>query len=782
MGEGEPALVIETAGRPVRTVVAEGSAHGTIRSHMYRQSHSGSMQPGQEAAFCSLLWVKGGVTRIEGWKRWQSDAQTARCDREGPHSGAYSLKLVNTGEKWRCLRQILPQLEPGATYRVSGWVRTNGKVAGNIELRDPSLGRVIVAARRASEEAWTRIEFEFDGPPKGHVAELWLLHDTYKVAGGIAWFDDLEVAKTTDPTRNLLTNAGFETQGAVARLMAEYALRGLADGCAIVTNGSNYWLSGCASDARVRDFSPAASVRVTATAFNISPTNIALVHGTALTWGEKLFASDKPVSIEVDMNTGSGVIEAAENSAVSFAAEGAKIIVAGKQIRSRQVGDMVQLSVPAGRHELEIRAPRASGLLVSAKRIWEDAKRPGASGARDLPGTVLQPAWKWRDSAIDGRPNAARMADLNGDGQAETVVGLSDGTTVVLSPDGKEICRHKAEGAVNDVACVDLNRDGKLEVLSACDDFKVYATDLAGQVIWVFNNENLEITNKMAGALGIGRYVSSEGEFVALEIADIDGDGANEILAGAKAFRHGGRRVYGTLWVLSLEGKQLWHVFNFGGTVDSVDCADIDGDAKLEIALGTGGGTYGRHQYLVDSKGGHIATYTAPYGEKRVAFARMRAGESPALVRLERTDGTIWVHTSGRKPGHWWTYTSSGLSTTGPVITDFDGDGTEEVLIAGASGDVYLLADAAEGHLVWRTNVGSPVTCLRATKLNGLGRIVVGTRGGTLIILDDRGKVLAHADVGSDVVSMAIGPQGKCATVGLADGHTVHTALESRDT
>jgi len=781
VGAGEPALVIETTGRPVRTVIAEGSAHGTVGSHMYRQSHSGSMQPGQEAAFCSLLWVKGGVTEIEGWKRWQSDAQTARCDPEESHSGSYSLKLVNTGEMWRCLRQAVPQLEPRAKYRVRGWVRANGKVAGSIELRDPGLKKAVVAKRGASEEAWTRIEFEFDGPPKGHTAELWLLHDTYKAAGGIAWFDDLEVAKATEPTENLLTNASFEAQGDVARVMAQYALRGLADGCAIVANGSSYWLAGCASGAQTRDFSPAPGVRVAAKAFNISPTNIALVGGTALTWGDRLFASDKPVSIGVDMITGNGVIEATESSVASFAAEGATIMVAGKETRSRRVGGMVQLSVPAGRHELEIRAPRTSELLASAERIWEVAERPAASGARDLPGTVLEPTWRWRDTAIDGRPNALEMADLNRDGFAETVVGLSDGTTVVLSPDGKEICRHKAEGAVNDVACVDLNRDGKLELLSACDDSKVYATDLSGQVIWVFNNENLEITNKMAGALGIGRYASSEGEFVTLKIADIDGDGTDEILAGAKAFMHGRRRVYGTLWVLSLEGQQLWHVFNFGGTVDSIDCADIDGDGQLEIALGTGGGTYGRHQYLVDSKGGHIATYTAPYGEKLVAFARMRTGKPPALVRLERTDGTVWVHTSGKEPAHWWTYTSSGLSTTGPVVTDFDGDGAEEVLIAGASGDVYLLADAAEGHLVWRTNVGSPVTCLRAAELNSLDRILVGTRGGALIILDSHSKVLAHVSVGSDVVSMVIAPDGKWAMAGLADGHTVAIALEVKE-
>jgi len=758
VGEGQPALVIETTGSPTLAVSGEKSAHGTVGSHMYRQGRSATMEPGETASFCSLLWVKGGTARLEGWRRWQATAETANFESDNPQSGNVALRLVNNGVGWQCLKQGLPNLEPGAKYRVTGWVRTNGQVGGVIELRDPAAKVVGVVKASTEEQKWTKLEFEFEGVPKGHTAELWLMHHTYKAEGGIAWFDNLEVVKVEQPDKNLLLNGDFEDAGDTKRMQAEYSLRGLADGCAIVTDREDYWLAGVAGDAQPKTFAPAEGVSVTAKAFNISPTVFALTGATALRWGDsELFASDKPVSIEFDMATGRGVVEAEASSAIKV------------------VGNEVRLS--AGRSPLTMQPKVIGDLAASAKQIWEQAQPPGGGGAEELAGEKLQLAWQWQDDEIQAEAKAVKVADLDGDGKVETVVGLTDGTTVVLSAGGKEICRHKAEKAINDVAVVDLNGDGKLEILSACDDYNLYATDLQGQEVWVFNNEGLDITNKMAGQLGIGRYVSSEGEFISLKIVDLDGDGTPEILAGAKCFKHGSRHVYGTLWVLSLEGKQLWHVFNFGGTVDTIDCADLDGDGKLEIAMGTGGGTYGCHVYVVDSQGQKLAVYGAGYGEKRAAFARLRAAGPLAMVRLEHTNGTVWVNDAAAETKAWWTYNSSGLTSWGPVITDFDGDGLNEILIGGASGDVYLLSDAAEGQLLWRTNVGAAVTSLQTAKIEGQDRILVATRTGTLFVLDSDGKVLSHAHAGMDIVSLDVAAEAKTAVLGLFDGSTVGVGL-----
>ncbi len=752
-GGGNPALVVETAGDPTISVRGEGSAHGTVDSHMLRVGRSGEMAAGDEAPFCSLLWVKGGTAVISEWRRWQSSASTALLDFAKPHGGKAALKLVNVGDSWQCLMQSLPEMEPGAKYRVTAWIRTNGKVGGNIEIRDPNSKAMLVKTGTGAEE-WEKVEQEFTIAAEGQSCEIWLMHSTYKALGGLTWYDDIEVVKVDEPDNNLVANADFETSADDWRINSEYSVRGLADNCAIVSDGEQYWLAGAAGDAEPKTFTPAEGLRVAARTFNISPTCFALAGGTALRWGDtELFAADRPVTIEFDMATGRGVVESETSSVIKV------------------MGEEVRLS--AGRSPLSMGSKTVSDLATGAELIWANAQKPGAGEATIPSGSEMKTAWQWQGETGDAFVKAVRTADLDGDGKPETVAGLTDGTTVVIGSDGKELCRHKADKAINDVACIDLDGDGKLEILSACDDYKLYATDLTGQEVWSFSSEGREITNKLAGQLGIGRYVSSEGEFISLKIADIDGDGKQEILAGAKCFKHGNRHVYGTLWVLSPQGKELWHVFNFGGTVDTIDCADLDGDGKLEIAMGTGGGTYGCHVYVVDSQGQKVAVYGAGYGEKRAAFARLRKEGPMAIVRLEHTNGTVWVNNVGEDTAAWWTYPSSGLTSTGPAVTDFDGDGIEEVLIAGESGDVYMLADAAKDHLVWRHNLGAPVTCLQVAALGGAERIIAGTRGGMVAVLNAAGETEAYATLGVDIRSMDVAGDDRQVVVGLEDGRTV---------
>ena len=779
-GRTEPALVIETTGAPSLAVSAEGPAHGAPSSHIYRQGRHGALKPGDEARFCNLLWAKGGTANIEGWKRWQSSADTALLDGDNPHAGASSLRLVCTGRSWRCLNTNLPPLEPGARYRVIGHARTNGKVGAAVELRDLTADpqHRIVAKAHVKQQEWTRFEFEFVGLPEGHTAQLWLLHTTYKAAGGEAWFDDLQVVRADEPDTNLLTNGDFETAGDIRRMTAQYAIRGLPDGCAIVNSGDEYWIAGASGNATIRDFNPASGISIRARAFNIAADRFALAGGTALSWNGPLFSSDTPVSIELDSSKGEGVVEAPEDTIISLAGIARNLLIDGKPVRLSAGEDgTARVAIPAGRHTLKFSATPSDHRAERGRAIWAKAQPPAAATAADLPSEELQVAWEWKPDGENVRVNVVKACDLDGDRKPETIVGLSDGSTVILSSTGAELSRHKAKAAINDVACVDLDGDGEAEVLSASDDFNVYATDLRGGERWVFCSEGIEITNKLAGELGAGYYASSEGEFITLKIADLDGDGRNEILAGAKAWMHGNRRVYGTVFALSLEGKLLWHVFNFGGTPLSLDCADIDGDGKLEIAIGSGGGTYGRNAYLVNSRGQLIARYGGPYGEKFTALARLRTGGPMAFVRVERTDGTVWVNSAAKETTGWWTYPTSGLGTTAPVVTDLNGDGAQEVLIGGESGDLYLLADSAQEHLVWRTNLHAAITALRVVTIGDAQRILAGASGGRICVLDAEGRPQAAALLNSDVLCMDASSEGRLAVVGLEDTRVVALTL-----
>ena len=749
IGSGSPALIVQSPDDAAGAVAPEDSSHGTAGSYLYRQRRTCAMQPGEVASFRNLVWVQGGAAQIDGWKRWQSDDETAAADDEKPRTGANSLRLVCTGDAWRCLTQRLPVLEAGAKYRLSGWVRTNGQVGGRIEVRDGRVNKVITGATSDGEE-WTQVSFEFEAPPEADAMEVWLTHSSYKAAGGVAWFDDIELVKVGDGA-NLVANGGFEAAGDLSRTKAHYAVRGLEDGCAIVSDGTDYWVAGASADGQPREFRPAEGLSITAAAFSISPTELNLAKATALSWkacGLKL-SSDKPVSLGIDLTTGVGIAEAAEPCTLTL----------GKP-----------LALQAGRQELGIEPVSPGGAGVG-EALWAKATLPGTLADAGRPGAQLQ--GQWLTEPAQAQTTAVATADLDGDGKRETVAGFSDGNTVVYSSEGAELSRHKAEKRINDVACVDLAGDGRLEVLSASDDYRLYATDIDGKEVWAFSSEGHEITNKVAGELGVGRYVSSEGEFISIKIADINADGRNEILAGAKCFLHGNRHVYGTLWVLSLEGKQVWHAFNFGGTVDTIDCMDIDGDGKLEIVIGTGGGTYGRYTHVIDDDGKQIAGLGAGYGEKRAAFARLSAEGPPALVRLESLDGTVTAFGMGEGRPQLWEYVSSGLTTDGPLAADLDGDGLDEIVIGGDSGDVYALDTA--GGLLWRSNVGAAVTKLALAENGGQLRIIAGTRAGALSVLDTSGGIIGSADAGGPVACLGVG--GGVVSFGTRDGRVGRLSL-----
>ncbi|MFO7947182.1 MAG: VCBS repeat-containing protein, partial [Armatimonadota bacterium] len=608
-------------------------------------------------------------------------------------------------------------------------------------------------------EEWTKLELEFEAPAEGQNPQIWLLHHHYNAPEGVAWFDDISVVAADGPDDNLVINGGFEGSGDAWRVSAEYSVRGLDDGCVIVSDGEEYWISGASGEGETRQFNPADSVSVTARAFQIGGGTVDLAAATALNCGDLAFTSDTPVDLSLDLTSGEGLVRAEAASAVSL--KGIGTISAQKLEMTSDTSMKVASGEWAFGFETDLNQP-----VANAAAIWQAARKPGAQQQREYPGEAMQTIWELSEEA-ETQVNTVDAADIDNDGSVEVVAGLQDGTTIAIDDDGTEIFRHTADGPINDVCCADLAGETPV-LLVASDDYTLYALDPAGETIWEFSSEGRDITTKLAGELGTGRHVSSEGEFITIEIDDIDGDGTPEILAGAKAFKHGNRHVYGTLWVLSADGELLWHVFNFGGTVDTIDAADIDGDGEKEITFGTGGGTYGRRAYLVQPGGELIAQFSGPYGEKRAAFGQLQEGAGPAVVRLERANGSVDVYAASEEAELLWTYPTSGLTTVGPFVRDFDGDGLDEICVAGASGDVYMLGGGEE-HLVWRTNLGQPVACMDVAEVEGNPVIALGTYSGHLFTVNASGEITAHAHLLSGITSLTVTQTGAI-TAGLENG------------
>jgi len=419
--------------------------------------------------------------------------------------------------------------------------------------------------------------------------------------------------------------------------------------------------------------------------------------------------------------------------------------------------------------ELDLKTLRAGAGGAALEELFAraaEAAPPPPPKARE-PVRNIAPAWTWR------HPKAACVNALEFLPDGRLAVGASDGSVTLLDRTGRPLWTFSAEKAVNDVAAADLTGDGRPEVLVASDDFHVYCLDDNGRVKWRFSTEGHSITNQTAGEFGPGRTVSSEGEVVCLMLVDLDGDGRGEVLAGTKTFMHGRRRVFGTTWCLDgATGSPRWHLYQSAGCVISMDAADVDGDQTPEIAVGTGGGTYGRSAYLLNAKGEALNRFAGPYGEKYVRLARLREGGPMRLVRMEQRDGLLEVFSTAAPYALVWSQPCGGLTAYGPVVADVNGDGTAEVIVASSAGNCYAWNESPGGGVrpVWRVNLMEALSAVISAEASGKKCVVVGSQQGNVHVLDGDGRPISLLDAGGPVTVLAFGADAGGVAVGTATG------------
>ncbi|CAK9271598.1 unnamed protein product [Sphagnum jensenii] len=196
-------------------------------------------------------------------------------------------------------------------------------------------------------------------------------------------------------------------------------------------------------------------------------------------------------------------------------------------------------------------------------------------------------------------------------------------------------------------------------------------------------------------------------------IADIDGDGIDEMVVAASHFydheyynepEHAkelngldiGKYVGGAIVVFNLATQQVKWVVDLDLSTDSVSyrayiyssptVVDLDNDGKMEIIIGTSFGLL----YVLHHN-----------GTLKASFPKLMGGIQAQVVAADINDDGILEIVSADVRGNvaaWtrdgkelWTVHLKSLIAQGPSVGDVDGDGNTEIVVPTSSGQVHVL-------------------------------------------------------------------------------------------
>ncbi len=347
-------------------------------------------------------------------------------------------------------------------------------------------------------------------------------------------------------------------------------------------------------------------------------------------------------------------------------------------------------------------APSPSSGTVTSTATFTPSPPPSPTSA-PLPMTPLQVALRWRYPTNEMLWSLA-IADLDGDGYEEVVVGSYDKHVYALTRDGQMLWRYRAGAAIYAVDAGDLDGDGRAEVVVGADDNQVHALRSDGEALWRYRTGSRVIT---------------------VLTADLDGDGSGEVLAGSWDR---------ALYLLDATGELRWQS-STDEALSVLRCADLDDDGELEIVAGSQGGDV----YLVSPEGQVCWRYRTG-GYVRELQVHDLDNDGREEVVAGSADGGVYV-VSGAGRLEWKCQLASPVIAI--HVADMEGDGRGEIM-AGTGHDahrLYLLS--ARGEPRWSYEAENGVWAVQGVDLDrdGLLEIVAGADDGRVYVLDMYGRL-----------------------------------------
>lgn len=296
--------------------------------------------------------------------------------------------------------------------------------------------------------------------------------------------------------------------------------------------------------------------------------------------------------------------------------------------------------------------------------------------------------------------SSALVTDLNGDGITDIIAGFPDGSVYGwrTSDGARWFGFWSGPGAVQaSPSVVDLNGDGVKEVLVANTNGNVMAVDANG-------------VTRFSAQAGDGDPHHLPGIFSTPVAADVDNDGSLDVVATSwdhwiHVWKQGGGELPG------------FPVFLQDTSWSSPAVADLDGDGRKEIVFGYDcDGVEGQNCH--PARGGYVGVLE-PDGTWRPGFPWFTPDQvvwsSPALADLNGDGKLDIVVGTGNMPmaggyrvygvdsnGHdlpGWPVALGGRTASSPAIGDLTGDGKPDVAIVADDGKLYAINPT--GSILW---------------------------------------------------------------------------------
>ena len=338
--------------------------------------------------------------------------------------------------------------------------------------------------------------------------------------------------------------------------------------------------------------------------------------------------------------------------------------------------------------------------IVVGSSINNDTTKKGFVHAFAGTGAALS---GWSVNGVDvGGPIAGSpvAGDIDGDGQIEIVAGRSDSSAIyAFESDGSLMSGWPVPGTVAASAAgpvlANLDGDATLEIVFAAGDKQVY----------VYHDDGTPNPDWPRG-INVGQYGDSVGDPLSPIVADIDGDGASEILTMVWAGSH--------LNAWNVDGSVVpgWPQYTEQAFRVPPTIGDMDGDGDIElitaggIPLNVGAGKW----YTWDLRGTYDPRNVEWGGYQHDPTHRGFYPSTP-------TDADYVVLTADPAK-----LSPDGTSTTTLTAALFDADG-QRVEVPTNSVDFSITAGAASATLVGDTTVepahGIATVLLQATTAPG---------------------------------------------------------------